>query len=97
MLLAQPLRRVRWGRARSGCFVVSLQPCGPSVACRGEGVNDGLILRASGLVEDIDVAQAGKPVAQLLYGSALALTAAIQAWSKATDTPVPDLTHEIVH
>ncbi len=32
----------------------------------------------------------------MLYGSALALTAAVQAWSKATDTPVPDLTRDIV-
>ena len=33
----------------------------------------------------------------VLYGSALALTAATQAWSASTDTPVPDLTPEIVH
>jgi hypothetical protein len=32
----------------------------------------------------------------VLYGSALALTAATQAWSHSTDTPVPDLTHAIV-
>jgi hypothetical protein len=32
----------------------------------------------------------------MLYGSALALTAAVQAWSKATDTPVLDLAREIV-
>jgi hypothetical protein len=33
----------------------------------------------------------------VLYGSALALTAAIQAWSDITDTPVPDLARDIVH
>jgi hypothetical protein len=33
---------------------------------------------------------------QMLYGSALALAAAIQAWSKTTDTPVPDLSRDIV-
>jgi hypothetical protein len=32
----------------------------------------------------------------VLYGSALALTAAVQAWSQTTDTPVPDLTREII-
>jgi hypothetical protein len=32
----------------------------------------------------------------MLYGSALALTATIQAWSKTTDAPVPDLTRDIV-
>jgi hypothetical protein len=32
----------------------------------------------------------------VLYGSALALTAATQAWSAATDTPVPDLTRDII-
>jgi len=32
----------------------------------------------------------------MLYGSALALAAAVQAWSKTTDTPVPDLTRDIV-
>jgi hypothetical protein len=37
--------------------------------------------------------QGGKHV---LYGSALALTAAAQSWSHSTDTPVPDLTHTIV-
>lgn len=33
----------------------------------------------------------------VLYGSALALAAAVQAWSTITDTPVPDLTRDIVH
>lgn len=33
----------------------------------------------------------------VLYGSALALTAAVQAWAHTTDTPVPDLAREIVH
>jgi hypothetical protein len=33
----------------------------------------------------------------VLYGSALALAAAAQAWSQATDTPVPDLAREIIH
>jgi hypothetical protein len=37
--------------------------------------------------------QGGQPV---LYGSALALAAATQAWSQATDTPVPDLAREII-
>jgi hypothetical protein len=32
----------------------------------------------------------------VLYGSALALTAATQAWSQTTDTPLPDLTREII-
>jgi hypothetical protein len=32
----------------------------------------------------------------MLYGSALALAAAVQAWSKTTDTPVSDLTRDIV-
>jgi hypothetical protein len=32
----------------------------------------------------------------MLYGSALALTATVQAWSKTTNTPVPDLTRDIV-
>lgn len=32
----------------------------------------------------------------VLYGSALALTATVQAWSEITDTPVPDLTPQIV-
>ena len=32
----------------------------------------------------------------MLYGSALALAATVQAWSKTTDTPVPDLTRDIV-
>ena len=34
---------------------------------------------------------------QLLYGSALALTAAVQAWSDTTNTPVPALIPEVVH
>jgi hypothetical protein len=33
---------------------------------------------------------------QMLYGSALALAAAVQAWSKATNTPMPNLTRDIV-
>jgi hypothetical protein len=32
----------------------------------------------------------------MLHGSALALAAAVQAWSKNTNTPVPDLTRDIV-
>jgi hypothetical protein len=32
----------------------------------------------------------------ILYGSALALTAAVQAWSAATDTPVADLAHAVI-
>lgn len=32
----------------------------------------------------------------VLHGSALALTAAVQTWSDITDTPVPDLTRDIV-
>jgi hypothetical protein len=33
----------------------------------------------------------------VLYGSALVLAAATQAWSQATGTPVPDLTRTIIH
>jgi hypothetical protein len=33
---------------------------------------------------------------QMLYGSALALAATVQAWAQATDTPVPDLVRDIV-
>lgn len=33
---------------------------------------------------------------QVLYGSALALTATIRAWSTDTDTPVPELAHTLI-
>jgi hypothetical protein len=49
--------------------------------------------RAFGSLHTLITRQGGQHV---LYGSALALTAAVQAWSELTDTPVPDLTLELV-